>query len=115
MPRIMDILKRIGLLCFFTLFIVYEIIKANLRVAWDVLTPGLQAKPGLVYVPLDCSSDNEITLLGILISLTPGTLTLDVSEDKKKLLIHVMYLQSEADFIRQLKANYERPIREIFS
>ena len=56
-------------------------------------------KPGIVKIPLDLETDVEITLLASLITLTPGTLSLDVSKDKKVLYVHSMYVYDKADFI----------------
>jgi multicomponent Na+:H+ antiporter subunit E len=73
-------------------FLLWELLVANLRVAYDVLTPGYQMRPGVIALPLDARTDAEITLLANLITLTPGTLSLDVSSDRRVLYIHVMYI-----------------------
>jgi multicomponent Na+:H+ antiporter subunit E len=95
-------------------FFIWELIKANLRVAYDVLTPGLQIRPGVVAIPLDARSDAEITLLANLITLTPGTLTLDVSADRSVLYMHAMYID-DPDLVRQeIKDGFERRVIEVF-
>ncbi|MBA2745188.1 MAG: Na+/H+ antiporter subunit E, partial [Flavisolibacter sp.] len=58
----------------FFFFFLKELIKANLQVAYDVITPKFYMEPGIVKIPLDAKTDLEITLLANLISLTPGTL-----------------------------------------
>lgn len=65
----------------FGLFFIWELILANIRVAIDVLRPRPQIEPAVVAVPLDGFSDAEVTLLANFITLTPGTLSLDVSLD----------------------------------
>lgn len=96
------------------LFFVRELVKANLRVAYDVLTPGFQLRPGVVALPLDARTDTEITLLANMITLTPGTLSLDVSADRSVLYLHVMYLDEDVDtFRRTIKDGFERRILEV--
>ena len=97
----------------FFFFFIYELIKANLQVAYDVVTPKFYMKPGIVSVPLDAKTDMEITLLANLISLTPGTLSLDVSNDKKVLYIHAMYVTDKQKFIESIKNGFERRLLEI--
>lgn len=97
----------------FSVFVFYEIILANFRVAYDVLTPRYRAKPALLYVPLDCSSDLQRTWLAIVISLTPGTLALEITEDKHNLLLHSMYCEDEKALVAEIKRKFERPIMEI--
>jgi multicomponent Na+:H+ antiporter subunit E len=94
-------------------FFIWELIKANVRVAYDVITPGYQIRPGVVGIPLDVKTDAEITLLANLITLTPGTLSLDVSADRKVLYIHAMYLTDAETLRRQIKQGFERRIIEV--
>lgn len=105
--------KLIPKIIFFFLFFSYELIKANIQVAFDVVTPKFYMKPGIVKVPLDAKSDIEITLLANLISLTPGTLSLDVSNDRKVLYVHAMYISDKEKFIRDIKQGFERRLLEI--
>jgi len=91
----------------------YELVKANLQVAYEVITPNLNMTPGIVAVPLDISSDFQITMLANLITLTPGTLSLDVSEDKKVLYVHSMYIKDREEFIKGIKTGFEKRIIEI--
>ena len=101
--------KTLGLLFYF----IYEMLVANLQVAYDVITPNYFFKPGIVRYPLEATSDLEINLLSTMISLTPGTLILDISEDKKSIFIHVMYLKNKEKFISQIKNGFERRLLEI--
>lgn len=97
----------------FFFFFLYELLKANLQVAADVVTPKFYMEPGIVAYPLDAKSDLEITLLANVISLTPGTLSLDVSNDKKVLYIHAMYVNDRDEFIEDIKRGFERRILSI--
>jgi len=97
----------------FVFFFLYELVKANLEVAYDVITPKHFMEPGIVKIPLDAKSDLEITLLANLITLTPGTLSLDVSDDRKVLYVHAMYVKDKNDFIASIKNGFERRLLEI--
>jgi len=97
----------------FVFYFLYELIKANIHVAYDVITPTFYMKPGIVCVPLDVETDLEITLLANIISLTPGTLSLDVSNDKKVLYVHAMYIKDKEEFIKDIKNGFERRLLEI--
>jgi len=73
----------------------WELLKSSLTVAYEVLRPRLRVSPGIIALPLDARTDMEITVLANLISLTPGTLSLDVSEDRETLYIHAMFVDDE--------------------
>ena len=102
------------LISFFFYFL-YQLIKANVQVAWEVGTPRFHMTPGIVGVPLDVKSDGQITLLANMITLTPGTLSLDVSEDKKVLYVYSMYITNREEFILDIKNGFEKRILEISS
>jgi len=104
--------NRVPKIIGFAFYFLYEMMVANLQVAYDVITPKYFFKPGIVHFPLTATSDLEINLLAMFISLTPGTILLDVSEDKKSIVIHVMYLESREKFISRMQHS-ERKIIEI--
>jgi len=97
----------------FIFYFIYELFRANIQVAADVVTPKFYMEPGIVAVPLDAKSNLEITLLANIISLTPGTLSLDVSDDKSVLYVHAMYIKDKEQFIQEIKNGFERRILEI--
>lgn len=97
----------------FLLYFLWELLKANLRVAFDVVTPRHYMRPGILALPLDAESDMEITLLANTISLTPGTLSLNVSDDRKVLYIHHMYVSDLEQQKRELKQGFERRLLRI--
>jgi multicomponent Na+:H+ antiporter subunit E len=95
----------------FVAFFAWELLVSSLRVAYDVLTPTLHMRPAIVAVPLDVRSDLAITLLANLVSLTPGSLTLDVSADRRTLYVHVMFVGGDAeDARRDIKEQLERRV-----
>jgi multicomponent Na+:H+ antiporter subunit E len=97
----------------FLAYFLKELVVSNLRVAWDVLTPRARHRPGVVAVPLDLESDLEITLLANVVTLTPGTLSLDVSPDRRTLYVHGMFVDDPEAFRREIKDGFERRIREL--
>lgn len=96
----------------FVFFFIWSVIKANARVAADVATPTkLQIKPGVIGMPLQLDSAVGITILANFITLTPGTLSLDISDDRTVLYIHAMYLDDEDALLCELKDIEQRIIR----
>ncbi|MRR53362.1 MAG: Na+/H+ antiporter subunit E [Deltaproteobacteria bacterium] len=106
-------LTKIRLAGGFAAFFLWELLKANLRVAHDVLTLRHHMRPGVIAVPLDQASDLEILVLTTFITLTPGTLSLDVSTDKRTLYIHAMYIDDMEQFRESIKQGYEKRVREV--
>lgn len=106
--------RRVPALLRFVLFFLWELWLANLRVARDVLTPGYSMRPAVLAVALTARTDLEITLLANLISLTPGTLSLDVSTDRRMLYIHAMYVDDPEDYRRYIQHEFERRLLEVF-
>lgn len=97
----------------FTLRFIYDMLKANMEVAFDLITPKLYTQPGIIAYPLSATTDFEITMLSNIIALTPGTMVIDLSEDRKVIYIHVMYLKNKEKFIAELKENTEKKLLEI--
>ncbi len=97
----------------FVAFFVLELIVANLRVAYDVLTPRYYMQPRIVAVPLEARTEAEVTALAYLISLTPGSLSLDVSADRRVLFIHSMYAADPDEVRQRIKNGLERRLLEI--
>ena len=94
------------------LFFIYELIVSSLKVAWDVLTPVQRSKPALVAVPLEAKTNAEITVLANLVSLTPGSLSVDISEDRKYLLVHAMFVDDPDAFRAEIKNGMEKRVLE---
>ncbi len=97
----------------FVSFFLRDLVRANLRVAYEVMTPTHRMQPGIVAIPLDLESDEAITLLANLITLTPGALSLEVSSDRKTLYVHSMYVRDPESFRREIKDGFERRVREL--
>jgi multicomponent Na+:H+ antiporter subunit E len=97
----------------FVSFFLWELVRANLRVAYEVVTPKLRMRPGIVAIPLDLEGDAAITLLANLVTLTPGALSLDVSPDRTVLYVHTMYMDDAETFRREIKQGFERRVKEL--
>lgn len=92
----------------------YELVLSAWRVAVLVLTPNMDLKPGIFAYPLKADRDFEITLLANLITLTPGTLAVDVSEDRKYLYVHAIDCSDVEALKRDIAEGFERKIMEAF-
>lgn len=93
-------------------YFLLDLARSSVKVAWDVLTPRHLSRPGIVGVPLDARSDGEILMTANLISLTPGTLSLDVSADRRTLWVHAMFIDDPDALRRDLKDGMERRVLE---
>lgn len=91
-----------------------EIVIANLQVAKAVLNPKIRFQPSFLAYPLKVQNDVEITLLANAITLTPGTISVEVSQDKKVLFIHALFGEDEEQVIRRIQKKLEEPILRIF-
>lgn len=94
-------------------FFVWQLVLSNLRVAYDIVTPRHHMRPGVVAIPLDARTDAEILTVATLITLTPGTLSLDLSPDRKVLYIHAMYIDDLEALRREIKEGFERRVLEL--
>jgi multicomponent Na+:H+ antiporter subunit E len=94
-------------------FFAWEILIANFRVAGDVLR-GDRIEPAVVAIPLDVTSDGEILLLSMLINITPGSVTIDLSDDRRTLYVHVMHMTSADETRREIKNGFERRVKLLF-
>ena len=104
---------RVRQLLGFAVYYLGELVAANLRVARDVLAPSYSMRPAIVAIPLDARTDVEITLLSNLIALTPGSLGLDVSDDRSVLYVHGMFVDDPEAFRRGIKDDLERRLLEL--
>jgi multicomponent Na+:H+ antiporter subunit E len=90
----------------------YELFASSVQVVVAVLSPGQSFRPGIISMPLTVKREMEILLLTNLISLTPGTLSLDVTEDGKTLYIHAMFADDPDAIIKQIQTGMERWVLE---
>ena len=98
----------------YVLLLLWDILVANLSVAILILGPSRRLKPAFVVYPLQLTDRQAIAILANTISLTPGTVTTDVSQARGALLIHGLHVEDEAALIRTIHERYEKPLQEIF-
>ncbi|MFK7961548.1 MAG: Na+/H+ antiporter subunit E [Phycisphaerales bacterium] len=105
--------RRVGRIAAFIAFFAREMVKANLRMVYHVLTPHSSMSPGVVGVPLEPASDLEITLLANLVTLTPGTLSVDVSGDRRTLYVHAVDCVDPEAVRKEIKDGFEARLLEL--
>jgi multicomponent Na+:H+ antiporter subunit E len=95
-------LRRVGNGIAFIGFFTWELILANMWVAWEIITPRFHMRPGIIRVPIRAETDVEIMLLANLISFTPGTLSLEVDDDRTALYVHGLNVSTPERFREQI-------------
>ena len=99
----------------YALLVLWDIIIANIQVAWIVLTrPNAKLRPAWVVIPLDLQQPEAITVLAGTITLTPGTVSADLSEEGHSLLVHALDAPNPDAIRDEIKNRYERRLMEIF-
>ncbi len=101
--------KRIG----FLLFYLWELLLSNFRVARDVVRFRSAASPAIVAIPVDGLGPVQITLLANLITMTPGTLSIDTSDDQRTLYIHAMFVDDVQKLRDEIEHGLTRRVREL--
>ena len=101
MPR-----KIWGWVCF-ACFYLKEVLVSNFYIVWDVLTPEDKSRAGIIALDIPHEmSDHMVLIVSNLMTMTPGTLTLELTENRKRLLVHVLYLHDVEATRRHLTENY---------
>lgn len=106
--------RKVPQTIWFVVYFVKEVIHSNVRVAAEVLSIHRTARSGIVAVPLTVKTDFEVTLLVSLITLTPGTLGVDISGDRKILYVHSMFVTTADEVRMSIKNGFERRVLELF-
>lgn len=96
-------------------FFLQELAISGLRTVREVLSPIRRSRPQIIYVPLEIRDRNQILVLSQLLSLTPGTLVLEVSPASDALLVHTMFVDDPDVFRREIRTGFERQVREALS
>ena len=99
----------------YSLIVMWDIVVANIQVAWIVLSvPNSKLKPAWIVVPLDLVQPEAITMLAGTITLTPGTVSADLSDKGHSLLVHVLHTDDPDSVFEEIKTRYEARLKEIF-
>lgn len=107
-------IRHIGVLLGYLAVFVYDIVRGSFHVAWLILKGPARLKPAFVVVPLELKTDLGISLLANTISLTPGTVSSLVSEDRARLIVHTIDTDDPAALVAEIKQRYEAPLKKIF-
>lgn len=109
-------LRRLGLALRFTVLVLWDIVTANFAVARLVLTPRLHLRPAFLCIPLALRSEQAVALLATIVTMTPGTLSVEVGEEGPQpiLYVHTLDTSDPGVMIAQIKSRYEDPLREMF-
>ena len=94
--------------------VLWDMLLSNIEVARRILGPERALTPGIIWVPLDLQNIHGITALASIITLTPGTLSAELTEDRRHLLVHAFNLKDADATVAEIKARYEAPLKEIF-
>ena len=87
----------------FIIFYIIKLVEANISIAYDIVTPKMQTNPGFIWVPLRLENNFGLLLFNNLLSMTPGTLSIDISEDKKSLLVHCLYSGKQNEVLEEIE------------
>ena len=94
--------------------VLWDMLLSNIEVARRILGPERALTPGFIWVPLDLQNIHGITALASIITLTPGTLSAELTDDRRHLLVHAFNLKDADATVAEIKARYEAPLKEIF-
>ena len=107
-------LRRPGVILRLLRVVLWDIVLSNLEVARRILGPEAKLRPGFVWLPLAVRDPYAIATLAGIITLTPGTVSSELSPDGRHLLIHALHLEDPEALMADIKARYEAPLLEIF-
>jgi multicomponent K+:H+ antiporter subunit E len=105
---------RVGAIALLLRRVAWDIVLSNIEVARRILGPERAITPGFVWLPLELDNIHGITALASIITLTPGTLSTELTEDRRHLLVHCFNLRDPEATIATIKSRYEAPLKEIF-
>jgi multicomponent K+:H+ antiporter subunit E len=94
--------------------VLWDIVLSNIAVARLILGPESRMRPAFVWIPLDLVNPYGIAALAGIITMTPGTVSVDLSGDRRHLLVHFLDVDDQLAAIAQIKQRYEAPLREVF-
>lgn len=106
--------RKVGAFLVLVAVFLWELLKADWAVLKIVLSRNPRTRSGIIALPLELKSDWGITLLGNMITLTPGTITMEVAPDRKFIYVHVIDIENAEDVKRDIKKAFETRIREVF-
>lgn len=109
-PRTMRVVPLLRL----TAVVLYDIVVANMKMVVLILGPARRLRPHFIVVPVSLRQPFPVTLLASIISLTPGTVSANLSGDRRSLLVHDLNVEDPDAAVARIKGRYEKPLMEIF-
>lgn len=106
--------RRVGVIVALSAVVIYDIIKSAIELAFRIIGPESRIKPTYLWIPLEVRDPHAITALAGIITMTPGTLSADLSADQKHLLVHCFHTDDVDATRADIKQRYERRLKEIF-
>lgn len=107
------VLRRAAAALRLSAVVLWDIVVANVQVAAKIVGPQAGLRPDFVLIPLDATQPRAITLLAGIVTMTPGTLSAELTDDRRHLLVHALDLDDRDELVAQVKSRYERPVMEI--
>lgn len=96
-------------------FFVIDVIRSTIRVASEVLTPGFQMQPAIIRVDVTGMSDRQLFFMMNMITMTPGSMGIGLSDDRSALYLHIMYLEGSLTEVREsFEQSYGKKVRRVF-
>ncbi len=99
----MKIIKKAYYIVEFIVIYIVKLVQSNMYIAYDILTPEMRTKPDFIYVPITIKSDFGLLLFSNLVSMTPGSLTIDIDKEKTFIEIHVLYNQNKENVLKEIE------------
>lgn len=102
--------RKVGQSIEFVVFFIKEVTIATARIAYEIVTPTHYMEPAIIAIPLETRSRLQTAILASLITLTPGSFSIEISADEKTLYVHTMYLESPDSFRQEIKDKFEKRV-----
>ena len=104
---------KLWILIRFIITYLFSLLLANLRIAFDILRPGLNIQPGIILIRIRAQTDFELMVFTNLLMMTPGTMALDISKDRNWMSVHVMYLHDVKELRKELEVDLQNKVLEV--
>jgi multicomponent Na+:H+ antiporter subunit E len=114
MKKILFISIRLFRLLLFIIFYFKELLLSGVLLARDIIRPKKTFTHGIIRIGIDISSPTALMTMVNLVSMTPGSLIIELTPDHRYLYVHVMYLEDPERFESDLKNKFEKKIKRIF-
>jgi multisubunit Na+/H+ antiporter MnhE subunit len=91
-----------------------QVVTSGLTTAWSIVRPGRRLSPGLIRMRYDNLSEFGVTVMGCMITLTPGTTTIDIDTERQELLLHLLDASHPVRTIKKIRNQFEAPLQRMY-